>query len=86
MCGNRDVMLEAARREFLRNDQELLIRKYGLKSDEKYLYINVLNQLYQVERREGRINGNNNDLMPDHDIMMAIFRLRLLAFGRTCRS
>ena len=42
-----------AKQHFLTYDQEKLIRKFNLKADETYIYVNFLCQLYRIHRATG---------------------------------
>lgn len=53
MENNYAIQAGDAKRRFLTYDQQGLIRKYGLKNDEKYLYMTLLSRPYRVSRTTG---------------------------------
>lgn len=73
MCGNQEAMAEKARLEFLELDQEKLIKKYSLESDDENLYINFLTVPYAINRTTGIITKKETGEAAFHDIMMAIY-------------
>ncbi|MBE5997215.1 MAG: DUF3786 domain-containing protein [Lachnospiraceae bacterium] len=75
MCGNSDMMEETSRKEFLTCDQDMLIRKFGLESDEHFLYIRFLNDEYAVDRKFGFISPKGTAEQAPHIAKMAIYDL-----------
>ena len=55
MADNYQIQLENAQKFFLTYDQEKLIRKFQLKSDENYLYITMFTTPYRLNRQTGRL-------------------------------
>ncbi len=73
MCGNEEAMAEKAKQEFLECDQEQLIRKFSLRSDEENIYINFLTEPYAINRRTAAVTRRRTGEEAIHDVMMAIF-------------
>ncbi len=48
---NYALQVKQAKAAFLTYDQEALIRKLGIRADEKYLYIPLIHQIYRLDRR-----------------------------------
>ncbi len=73
MCGNTETMTEDSRQLFLTLDQDVLIKKFNLKSDEKFLYIHFLNEAFKIDRRQGYITEAETPMLANHDVTMAIY-------------
>ena len=62
-----------ARERFLTYDQDALIDKFSLKSDESYLYVNLLCKPYRISRTTGRTEKQTADTWLDgnsyHEVM-----------------
>ena len=54
------LQVEGAKKHFLRYDQEKLIQKLNLKSDEDYLYTQMLHSSYRIHRRTGQIQRQDD--------------------------
>lgn len=54
--SNYDRQVDLAREIFLQYDQALLIRKFGLKADEAYLYLTYLNSDFRICRKKGQVD------------------------------
>ncbi len=52
---NYDLQVDMAKQVFLRYDQQRLIRKFCLKADERYIYLNYLNTPFRICRKSGGI-------------------------------
>ena len=52
---NYDLQVDIGKRIFLEYDQELLIRKFHLESDDQYLYLTYLNTPCRISRKGGGI-------------------------------
>lgn len=52
---NYDLQVDIGKRIFLEYDQELLIRKFRLKSDELWIYLNYMNTPCRINRKDGGI-------------------------------
>ena len=55
MTYNYEIQLANAQKFFLTYDQEKLIRKFRLQSDENYLYITMFSTPYRLNRRSGKL-------------------------------
>lgn len=55
MKNNYDMQVDIAREIFLRYDQELLIRKFGLRADADWIYLSYLNTPCRISRIDGRV-------------------------------
>ncbi len=53
--SNYDLQVDIAKRIFLEYDQEVLIRKFRLEADERYIYLTYLNTPCRISRMSGRI-------------------------------
>ena len=53
MADNYQIQMQNAQKSFLRYDQEKLIRKFGLQSDEDYLYLTFFHCSYRIHRKTG---------------------------------
>ena len=54
--GNYLIQAGQAKQRFLRYDQEGLIRKFRLKADEEYIYVNFLCKPYRLSRTTGDLS------------------------------
>ena len=52
---NYEKQVYTGRELFLKYDQDKLIKKYGLKHDEEYLYLKYIGTEYRINRRNGAI-------------------------------
>ncbi len=73
MCGNTETMTEDSRQLFLTLNQDILIKKFHLKNDEKFLYMTFFGKEYKIDRRQGYISEGNTPMPADHDTMMGIY-------------
>ena len=53
MQSNYETTKKKAQQEFLLYDQEKMIKKFGLDSDETYLYIRFVGRLFRIHRKTG---------------------------------
>lgn len=53
--SNYDLQVDIAKRIFLEYDQEVLIRKFRLEADERYIYLNYMNTSCRINRNDGGI-------------------------------
>lgn len=53
--SNYDLQVDIARRIFLEYDQELLIRKFSLKADDRWILMTYLNTPCRISRADGRV-------------------------------
>ena len=61
--SNYEIMRNQMRGEFLKYDQEKMIRKYSLKNDPDYLYLNFVLRKYRINRKNGVIEWSDNCFM-----------------------
>lgn len=54
--GNYLIQAAQAKQRFLTYDQEGLIRKFGLKADKDYIYVNFLCKQYRLSRTSGDLS------------------------------
>ena len=52
---NYEKQVYTGRELFLKYDQDKLIKKYGLKHDEEYLYLKYIGTEYRINRRNGAV-------------------------------
>lgn len=58
--SNYDLQVDIGRRIFMEYDQELLIRKFALRSDENWIYLTYLNIPCRISRADGRIEERHS--------------------------
>lgn len=58
MARQNNYLIQAAqaKKRFLTYDQNALIQKFGLESDENYLYVTMLGRLYRIGRTTGDVD------------------------------
>jgi len=54
-ASNYDLQVDIAKRIFLEYDQELLIRKFHLEADERWIYLNYMNTPCRINRKDGGV-------------------------------
>lgn len=54
-ASNYDLQVDIAKRIFLEYDQELLIRKFRLEADERWIYLNYLHTPCRINRNDGSV-------------------------------
>ena len=54
-ASNYDLQVDIAKRIFLEYDQEMLIRKFRLETDELWIYLNYLNASCRINRTTGGV-------------------------------
>ncbi len=74
---NYAVSADNARLLFLKEDQEKLIKKFNLKTDNKFLYLRFLDLTYRIERESGKLqmscDGASFSDEPDYNAALSIF-------------
>ena len=60
--SNYETTKRRVQGEFLKYDQEKMIRKFALRFDENFLYINFIGHLYRINRHSGLIEWSEDDL------------------------
>ena len=59
--SNYETTKRRVQGEFLKYDQEKMIRKFALRFDENFLYINFIVHLYRINRHSGLIEWSEDD-------------------------
>lgn len=59
--SNYDIMRDRMRSEFIKYDQDNMIRKFSLRYDENYLYIPFVLRLYRIGRTSGIVEWSEDD-------------------------
>ena len=59
--SNYETTKRRVQGEFLKYDQEKMIRKFALRFDENFLYINFIGHLYRINRHSGLIEWSEDD-------------------------
>lgn len=54
-ASNYDLQVDIAKRIFLEYDQKLLIQKFRLEADERYIYLNYINTPCRINRTTGGV-------------------------------
>ena len=78
--SNYELMRDRMELEFLKYDQDEMIRKFNLKHDREYIYILFISKEYRISRTKGRaewysakmqeyVHGNYNESMTLFDIL-----------------
>lgn len=78
--SNYEFMRDRMEQEFLRYDQDQMIKKFNLKHDKEYIYIQFIGREYRVSRTKGRVewysdkkqeyvHGDYNESMTIFDIL-----------------
>lgn len=80
MARTNNYLLQAAqaKRYFLTYDQEALIRKLGLKSDDHYFYPTLFSRRYRLSRQTGDLEREKNGIWQDantHEEVMTLLDL-----------
>lgn len=63
--GNYQIQAGQAKQKFLGYDQGKLIRKFDLRFDEEYLYVNMLCKLYRISRTTGDMEFREGEVWRD---------------------
>ena len=73
---NYEKQVYTGRELFLKYDQDKLIKKYGLKHDEEYLYLKYIGTEYRINRRNGAIEYATGEEWTDcreYTVVMTIY-------------
>ena len=62
LTDNYEKQIYIGRDLFLRYDQDMLIKKYKLKNDHAYLYLNYIGTEYRISRSDGSIEYGQKHL------------------------
>lgn len=63
--SNYEKMKNSMAEMFLRYDQEIMARKFGLDQDENYLYICCLNRSYRISRKTGQVTWSDDEFLTE---------------------
>lgn len=72
MAGNYDKQVLLSRELFLKYDQQNLIEKYQLDSDDNYIYLPLLNRIFRISRMTGMVQEQDQECM-DYNIVMTLY-------------
>lgn len=78
MESNYEKQIYIGREYFLKYDQNMLIKKYGLEQDEEYLYLRYIGTKYRIQRSDGAIeqeDGQEWKMCKEYTIVMTIYDL-----------
>lgn len=78
MDSNYEKQVYIGREYFLKYDQNMLIKKYGLEHDKDYLYLKYIGMDYRIQRVDGAIEyeeGQGWKLCKEYTIVMTIYDL-----------
>ena len=78
--NNYELTFRRAEKEFLRFDQEEMIRACGLEADLRYIYVNFFYALYRIDRHNGRMEKR----MPDGTYRHAAYNDGMGIFDAIC--
>lgn len=81
--SNYELTKRKSREIFLTYDQSKMIEKFGLKSDEDYIYINFIGHLYRIDRSTGFLEWSENGFA---DCIEADFNEALTIYDLLCDS
>ena len=76
LTDNYEKQIYIGRDLFLKYDQDMLIKKYELKNDHKYLYLNYIGTEYRVSRSDGSIEYMSEGIWKickEYTIVMTIY-------------
>lgn len=59
--SNYEITKRRVQGDFLKYDQEKMIQKFALHSDEKFLYIRFIGHLYRINRHTGYLEWSEDD-------------------------
>ena len=78
LTDNYEKQIYIGRDLFLKYDQDMLIKKYKLKNDQEYLYLNYIGTEYRINRADGSIEYMNEEAWQtcrEYTIVMTIYDL-----------
>ena len=78
LTDNYEKQIYIGRDLFLRYDQDMLIKKYKLKNDHAYLYLNYIGTEYRISRSDGSIEYMAKGIWKickEYSIVMTIYDL-----------
>ena len=78
MESNYEKQVYIGRLYFLKYDQDMLIKKYGLEHDKDYLYLKYIGTEYRIRRADGAIEYEDDQewkMCKEYTIVMTIYDL-----------
>lgn len=83
--SNYEIMKRQMQKAFLNYDQESMIQKFGLGSDEDHIYLEFLKRLYRVDRLSGRIEWSKQEFenWQEADYNEAMTLYDILCYSKT---
>ena len=88
-ASNYDLQVDIGKRIFLDYDQEVLIRKFRLEADERYIYLTYLNTPCRIGRSDGGIEEHIEGVWKEcrsYSTVMTIYDLLCYHKGETAPS
>lgn len=77
--SNYEIAKCNAKNDFLKYDQDEMIKKWKLVSDEQFIYVEMLGRTYRVNRMDGVVEGSGNQFADcceaDYNETMTIYDL-----------
>lgn len=61
--SNYEIMKRQMQAEFLKYDQDAMIRKFQLQHDSDYIFINFLGHKYRIGRVDGKVEWSDDDFI-----------------------
>lgn len=86
LTDNYEKQIYIGRDLFLRYDQDMLIKKYKLKNDHAYLYLNYIGTEYRISRSDGSIEYMAKGIWKickEYSIVMTIYDLLCYSEDKT---
>lgn len=75
--SNYEIMRNQMREEFVKYDQEKMIRKFCLKNDKEYIYIDFVLRNYRIHRQSGLVEWSEDNFLStteaDYNESMTIY-------------
>ena len=63
MISNYEIMRNQMRGEFVKYNQENMIKKFSLKNDEGYIYIEFMLREYRIDRKTGVVEWSEDNFV-----------------------
>ena len=90
MISKDEMMRNQMRREFVKYDQDRMIRKFSLRNDESYIYIVFLFREYRIDRITGVVewseDGFSTSIEADYNESMTIYDVLCYSKDDCCLS
>lgn len=84
--SNYDLQVDIGRRLFMEYDHDLLIRKFGLRSDARWIYLTYMNTPCRISRTDGQIDELRDGVWTEcrfYNTVMTIYDLLCYHRGET---